>query len=115
MRLVARLARVSRQRSSRRSPNYAASREYRRLASMIHPCDGLASGSGGLGFGSWFSVVGVASGPAVASGGRHLAGTCATAASTVARWPAAVLLPAFPGLSSTASDSPVLPHQAVSG
>ena len=46
---------------------------------------------------------------------RYLAGTCATEASTTARWSAAVLLPAFPGRSIMASDSPVLSHQAVSG
>ena len=46
---------------------------------------------------------------------RCLAGICAIAASTAPVWSAAVLLPAFPGRSITASDSPVLSHQAVSG
>ena len=46
---------------------------------------------------------------------RCFAGICATAESAMAMWPAAVLLPAFPGRSSTARDSSVLSHQAVSG
>ena len=46
---------------------------------------------------------------------RCFAGIFATAASTTVMWSAAVLLPAFPGRSITASDSSVLSHQAVSG
>jgi hypothetical protein len=46
---------------------------------------------------------------------RYFAGICAIAAPVTAMWSAAALLPALPGRSITASDSPVLSHHAVSG